>query len=69
MQLTMHTPPRHTRLPPDLATWVPSGYRLLWKVGDVLMGVEYVERRTVPGGETADRSTKWKKVIPVLVFG
>lgn len=33
------------------------------------MGVEYVERRTVPGGEAADRSTKGKKVIPVLVFG
>lgn len=28
------------------------------------MGVEYVKRRTVPGGEAADRSTKWKKVIP-----
>ena len=33
------------------------------------MGVEYIDRRIVPGGEAADRSTKWKKVIPVLVFG
>lgn len=75
VQHTMHTPPCHARLwlmppplPPNFATWVPKWVPVLWKIGDKPMGVEYVGRRTVPGGEAADRSTKWKKVIPVLVF-
>lgn len=39
------------------------------EIGDEPVGVEYVKRRTVPGEEAADTSTKWKKRIPVLVFG
>lgn len=59
----------HSPFPPNFPTWVQSGFWVLWKVGDKPMGAEYAERRTESGGEAADRSTKWKKVIPVLVFG